>query len=401
MAENKSGYTVVMPKLGLIMTEALLVEWRRQDGEWIDKGEVLFTLESDKSTLEIESPASGYVRILVTAGKVVPVQTPIAIIESTLEQTTSLPSVSEVAQQSVSLVSEQVAVERHVVAKDSFPSFLAASPRARFLARKAGISLIGIAGSGPRGMIVANDFSNVKQQWRSLRETESKPYASLSGLRAIIAERLTVGWRERPQATLSVELDASNLVSARQQIELETGRKVSYNAFLMLAVARTFVEQPHVNIRLTEKGLVQLQEINIGLAVDTPRGLMVPVIKNVDKKELLEIDQEIQQVARRALEGKSLPDELTNGSFTITNLGAYGVDSFAPIINPPEIGILAVGRIAQRPFVFNGQLAVRETMILSFAFDHRLLDGAPAARFLQRVVQLIERPILLYSHRFI
>ncbi len=223
----------------------------------------------------------------------------------------------------------------------------------------------------------------------------------MTGLRAVIAERLTTGWRERPQATLSVEVDASNLVSARKQIELETNQKVSYNAFLMLAVARAFMEQPHVHIRLTEKGLVQLEEINIGLAVDTPRGLMVPVIKNLSQKGLFEIDQEIRQAVQRALEGKSLPDELTNGSFTITNLGAFGIDSFAPIINPPEIGILAVGRIAPRPFAVNGQLVVRETMILSLAFDHRLLDGAPAARFLQRVVQLIERPILLYSHRFI
>lgn len=400
MAEVTEGYTVVMPKLGLIMTEALLVEWRRKDGEWIEKGEVLFTLESDKSTLEIEAPASGYVRILVPEGEVVPVQTPIAIIQPKLTDQVSLPL--SVKENTTEREIERMQI-RGKIANEERGTPVSASPRARILARQLGISLLGIKGSGPRGMVVAADLAHIKPAEKPLHEVVVKPQAglALTGLRAVIAERLTTGWRERPQATLSVEVDASNLVSARKQIELETNQKVSYNAFLMLAVARAFMEQPHVHVRLTEKGLVQLEEINIGLAVDTPRGLMVPVIKNLAQKGLLEIDQEIRQAAQRALEGKSLPDELTNGSFTITNLGAFGIDSFAPIINPPEIGILAVGRIAPRPFVVNGQLVVRETMILSLAFDHRLLDGAPAARFLQRVVQLIERPILLYSHRFI
>jgi len=400
MSEAAEGYTVVMPKLGLIMTEALLVEWRRKDGEWIEKGEVLFTLESDKSTLEIEAPASGYVRILVPEGEVVPVQTPIAIIQPTLTDKVPLPL--SVEENKIKPDVEPLHVQGKMTKPEENAPSVSASPRARILARQMGVSLSEIKGSGPRGMIVAADLDQAKPAAKPHHEFAARPQAglALTGLRAVIAERLTAGWRERPQATLSVELDATNLVSARKQIELETGRKVSYNAFLMLAVARTFVEQPQVNVRLTDKGLIQLEEINIGLAVDTPRGLLVPVLRNVDQKGLLEIDQEIAQAAQRAIEGKSLPDEFANGSFTITNLGAYGIDSFAPIINPPEIAILAVGRIAPRPFVVNGQLTIRETMILSLAFDHRLLDGAPAARFLQRVVQLIERPILLYSHRF-
>ena len=219
----------------------------------------------------------------------------------------------------------------------------------------------------------------------------------LDGLRGVIAQRLSESWRERPQVTLTTEVDATNLVSARQQLNAETGRKVSFNAFFLMAAARTLREQPHVNVRLTDSGITILQEINIGLAVDSERGLLVPVIFKADSKTVLTLDSEISELAQRAMSGKALPDELSGGTFTITNLGAYGVDAFTPIINPPEAAVLGIGRIAARPFVVDTQLEVRDTVILSLSFDHRLLDGAPAARFLQRIATLIERPIALTS----
>ena len=218
---------------------------------------------------------------------------------------------------------------------------------------------------------------------------------TLRGLRAVIAERLSASWRERPHVTLTTEADATNLVSARQQVIAELDEKVSYDAFIVTLVARALREQPHVNVRLTEDGTEQLAEINVGVAVDTERGLLVPVVRDVASKNLLQVHRTLRELVERALAGRSLPDDLTGGTFTITNLGVYEIDGFTPIINPPESAILGVGRIVPKPVAVDRQIVVRDMMALSLSFDHRVLDGAPAARFLQRVKQLVERPFAL------
>ena len=221
------------------------------------------------------------------------------------------------------------------------------------------------------------------------------PVHPLTGLRAIIAERLSAGWRERPQVTLTTEADATNLVSARQQVIAETSDKISYDAFLVLLVARALREHPNVNATLTETGIAQLADINIGVAVDTERGLLVPVVHNANAKSLTEINLALRELAERAVAGRSLPDDLAGGTFTLTNLGMYEIDAFTPIINPPECAILGVGRIVSKPVGLNGQVVLRDMLALSLSFDHRLIDGAPAARFLQRVKQLVEWPFAL------
>jgi pyruvate dehydrogenase E2 component (dihydrolipoamide acetyltransferase) len=420
---NENRYEVVMPKLGLIMTEAQLTEWHKQDGEWIAKGEPLFSLESDKSEIEIESPANGRLQILIPAGETVPVMTPVAY-----------------------LLRENAAATAPTAAapKPQSQSIVRATPKARIAARKLGIDLAALSGSGPRGMIVTADLPNTDlpqlapqstvqatpvakkmaaelgldlqtikgtgENGRITRDdvtrtaaaliarpaaTQPTPSLPLTGLRGVIAERLSAGWRERPQVTLTTEIDATNLVSARQQLMAEMGQKVSYNAFFMAAAARALHEQPHVNACLTEAGLVHLPDINVGIAVDTERGLLVPVVRNAAAKSITELSTEIDELAQRALSGQSLPDELTGGTFTITNLGAFGIDAFTPIINPPETAVLGIGRIVKRPFAVGQQVEVRDTVVLSLSFDHRLLDGGPAAHFLQRIGQLVERPFAL------
>jgi pyruvate dehydrogenase E2 component (dihydrolipoamide acetyltransferase) len=424
-----------MPKLGLTMTEALLVEWGKQEGEWIKKGEILFTLESEKTTLEIESPASGFLRILVSAGEVVPVKEPVAVISES-EWVQVLPAKDEV--KAVSFQEEQkssvqvldgspglratpmarqlareigasldavvgsgprrMIVKSDVENSESVSETVKATPLARRLAEKLGVDPAGIIGSGPRGVITREDVERQQQEMpAAVQSFPSSALAALplTGLRGLIAERLSAGWNERPQVTLVAEADASNLVSARQQINAERDQKVSFNAFLVLAAAKALEEQPNINVILTEEGMVRLDEINIGMAVDTERGLLVPVLKEAEGKDIFEVDQALAELAQRALEGRSLPDELSGGTFTVTNLGAFGIDAFTPIINPPEAAILGVGQIAPSPVVVDGQLAVRDTVTLSLSFDHRLIDGVPAAKFLQRLVQLIERPMAL------
>lgn len=439
MVKSTDTHTVVMPKLGLTMTEATLVEWHKDDGETIEKGNVLFTLETAKSTLDIEAPVSGTLHILVPAGETVPVKTPVAQIGGAATQQSGKPSkpqTSKIVEPRIEKTAEQP--------KKTSSRLEPASPKARALARERGTALEGIAGTGPRGMIVVADVEdaavephvdaspvarNVAAQLdvdlstvrgsgprgRIMRadveraataqtatppETKTAPteaVASLSGLRGIIAERLTRSWQERPQVTLITELDATNLVNARAQLNAEPDVKVSYNAFLVRAVALALRDHPKANVALTDEGLQQREQINIGLAVDTERGLMVPVLHDADGKDLLDIDLELTVLAQRALDGTSLPDELTGGSITVTNLGMYEIDAFTPIINPSESVILGVGQIAAKPVVIDGELAIRQMMTLSLGFDHRVIDGAPAARFLQRIKRLLERPIWLVS----
>ena len=442
---NGAPYEVVMPKLGLIMTEARLAEWYKEEGEWVEAGEPLFALESDKSTIDIEAPAGGRVSIVVPAGDTVPVMTPVAYIlakDVAMPATTNGPILAKPEATQVEKDSLQMSPSQ------TRPiSTIRATPKARKEARQRGINLADRRGSGPREMIVVADLDQTVERdpvnatpiarkmaaecgldlrkvtgtgsnGRITRVDVSRTLADivaispgpsketpdvgerplpLAGLRGVIAQRLSESWRERPQVTLTTEVDATNLVSARQQINAETGRKVSFNAFFLMAAARALREQPQVNVRLTDSGITLLKEINIGLAVDTERGLLVPVLFKADSKTVLTLDTEINELAQRALAGKALPDELSGGTFTITNLGPYGIDAFTPIINPPEAAVLGVGRIAPRPFAIDRQLKVRDTVTLSLSFDHRLLDGAPAARFLQRIATLIERPIALTS----
>jgi len=257
------------------------------------------------------------------------------------------------------------------------------------------MSLNGISGSGVNGRIMRQDVQEAVAA--SQPKTAGQPQP-LSGLRAVIAERLGRSWMERPQVTLTTEADASNLVAARNELNAElasTGEKISYNTLFLALAAQALQEQPNLNVQLTENGLTQLTEVNIGCAVDTERGLLVPVVRNAAGKGLRNLNRELEAVVGRALTGRSLPDDLTGGTFTITNLGAYEVDAFTPLINPPECAILGIGRINAKPVGVNGQIVLREMVALSLSFDHRLVDGAPAARFLQRIKQLVERPFTL------
>ena len=441
MSDRKS-YQVVMPKLGLIMTEANLLEWFKKDGEWIQKGEPLFSFESDKSAVEIEAPASGYVKRLITAGTIVPIQTPVAMIYSegpgiesefeTLKTEEKRPS-SPSQTSSSSLDDLPPKVDSPLVA-------VRATPKARKAARNLGIDLTTLTGSGPRGMIVTSDLGKTPKRpkvkatplaqkmaedcgislaevigtgpgGRITRDDVTKKIATLTrstvasgtstppsrqfpleGLRGLIAERLSASWNERPQVTLYSEVDATQLIELRQHNLTPNREKISINAYFFAAVSKALREFPFVNTQLTENGLVHINKINIGIAIDTERGLVVPVLKDVGRRSLLDIHDALNDLVQRTLSGKALPDDFIDGTFTITNLGAFGVDTFAPIINPPEAAILGVGRIKPKPVAIDRMIGIRDMVTLSLSFDHRLMDGAPAARFLNRICQFLEGP---------
>jgi len=218
----------------------------------------------------------------------------------------------------------------------------------------------------------------------------------LQGVRAIIAERMAQSASETARVTLTADVDASALVSLREQLTLD-GFAVSYNDLFLYILGRALREYPALSASLQGGVVRQWKRIHIGLAVDTDRGLLVPVLRDVDQKGLEDLSQETGDLIARARTSKLRPDELTGGTFTLTNLGMYGIDAFTPIINLPETAILGVGRIKARPVAEEGNVVVRPVVWLSLTFDHRVIDGAPAARFLQRVVQLVERPHLMHT----
>ncbi len=437
MPPPETSFTVVIPKLGLTMTEATILEWHKREGEVVLKGEVLFTLENEKSVLDIEAPASGILHILVQAGQTVPVLGAIGHLEAAGPSGGTVTSEAPTSAQGTSPLPPASLVSEPLAGTAPPGEGLRASPKARALARQRGMSLGGVSGTGPRGMIVAGDVpaaipmpapstlrgSPVARKMaaeasvdltsvpgtgphgtvmrqdveRALAEPTAPKPLPLTGLRGIIAERLSAGWRERPQVTLTTDADATNLVSARQQMLAESGEKIAYDAFLVKCVARALAEHPALNARLGKSGIQLLPEINVGVAVDTDRGLLVPVVHDAPGLTLRQVQAELQSLAERARAGRSLPDDLAGGTFTITNMGMFEIDAFTPIINPPECAILGVGRIVARPVGFGGQVVLREMMALSLSFDHRLVDGGPAARFLQRVKQWIERPFALFA----
>jgi pyruvate dehydrogenase E2 component (dihydrolipoamide acetyltransferase) len=439
--EFTSSYQVVMPRLGLTMVDGKIVEWYKQDGEWVEKGQPLFSIENEKATLDIEAPASGKLEIQVEPDIVVPILSPVGLIytkeksgsqhhQKKIESQAPIPQSEKAVVVPVSMDTKSSSGEkskvspkarktarelgldlsmisgsgiRGMIINADLPSPsdehhpIKATPVARRKAAEAGVDLSRITGTGPRGMVSKEDVEKILSKSLQPSIEDETTLAPLSGLRKVIAERLGKSWNERPQVNLTTEVDASLFVKAREQINRELVKKeikISFNTLLIKIVAQALEEFPYMNVSLLPEGLQQHQQANIGLAVDTPKGLMVPQVKNAATKNFETIQKELDAVVKRTLEGTTTWNDLTGGTFTITNLGAFEIDAFSPIINPPECAILGVGRIHEKAVVVDGQIVIRAMMAISVSFDHRLVDGAPAARFLQRVKQYIEQPFL-------
>ncbi len=441
---------VILPVLGETMDEATIIKWFVDVEQAVQKGEPLYQIETDKAVLEVEAPADGVLRkIFYGAGNKVPVLAVVGLIAAPDEDISAyrIPKstrVGEAAQISeVSSVAEapvEVPVLRRIFAsprarkvaarrnvdlsrvKGSGPggriverdvrAYLeaqpVATPVARRMAAEAGLELSEVQGTGPGGRVTKADvetaLARVSLEARGEEPSAAPPVSEavpLTGLRGVIAQRMSTSAHTTARVTLTTEVDATDFVQLRarlkEQLEPSLGFAVSYTDILVAIVARALREYPYMNVRLADEEIQPLSHINVGVAVDTERGLLVPVIRSADQKGIAEIGRTLRELAARAHAGKSTPDDLTGGTFTITNLGMYDIDSFTPIINLPECAILGAGRLHEKPAVHDGQICVRRMMILSLTFDHRLVDGAPAARFLQRIRQLVEQPYLVLA----
>ena len=284
-----------------------------------------------------------------------------------------------------------------------------ATPLASRMAADTGIDLHAVSGTGPAGKITKEDIQRQLEQPKPAAKTEPGlvpeilERVPLKGVRAIIAERMPASLHTAAQVTLTTEVDMTEMVKIRKKLEKsvseEWGFKPGYNDLLAIIVARSLEQFPYMNARLNEKeGVIEhLSSVNMGMAVDTERGLLVPVIRSANRMGLRQFGSTFRELVSRARSGRALPDDLSGGTFTITNLGMHEIDAFTPIINLPETAILGVGRIVEKPAVVKGKIKPRHLCDLSLVFDHRLVDGAPAARFLQHIKHLLENPYLLLA----
>jgi len=431
---------VTMPKLGLTMTEGTVSKWCKSEGDAVNKGDVLFEVSTDKITNQVEADAKGILRkVLVPEGGVAPVTAPVAIIAEEGEDITLLLNAAYAGGDAAAASEEKVeasidkAQDTHVVRE----SQIKASPAAKKMAKDNKVVLSLIRGTGPEGRIIEKDIkayieskekvkvsptaaklaadhgvdvNTIDKQGRVMKEdvikaipAESKALledtrVSPSQIRRVIAERMSISWSTSPRVTYNMEIDVSQMKAFRENLNeicIAQGVKLSYNHIIMKICAKALTEFPYINASFDGREIILHRSVNIGMAVALEGGLIVPNVKDVQSKSLLEIAVDTERLVKAARESSLKPDDMTGGTFTITNLGMFGIETFSPIINQPELAILAVNAIIDRPVAREGQVVIRPMMMLSLTADHRVIDGAVAAKFLARLKQLMENPCLL------
>ncbi len=389
--------SVVMPALEMAQETGKLISWLKKEGESVVKGEPLLEIETDKAVMEIESPGDGVLAgIKVQAGIEVPVGQTIAWIvrpgETPPEDEVAVESgrrMIPVAVPAASAISTGVPANQSESPPQPGTRSPKISPKARRLAAERGINLAAIRASGPGGEILASDIL-------AAAESKAGEIEASSPVARLMAERTTQSWTTVPHFFVVREVDAGALNGARQKIgpEIERSRavKLTHTDLLVALVARVLRKHPRMNASWTGEGVRANAEINIGLAMAVDEGVVAPVVHNADKVDLGEIAAQRRDLAERARSGKLRPADIASGTFTISNLGMFEVDAFTAIVIPPQAGILAVGRIADRVVPVDGQPGVRPMMTLTLSGDHRVVDGARAAEFLRDLVAAIGDP---------
>lgn len=384
---------VIMPALGMAQETGKLLRWIKSEGDTVTKGEALMEIETDKVTVEIESPANGTLTgVSAAEGEDIPVGRAIAFVVAAGEElpataTATMPAHSATtgavpAAPSSNGTSGQVASE---------PRRVLASPKARRLARERGFRIEELKGSGPHGAVQAADVPTEQNAAEAARQPVVQPVTSNAW--KTMADRVQQSWQEVPHFYLERDVDATRLNSWRETIRRRAGyEKVTHTDLLIVVCAAALREHPRVNATWAD-GSVRLQEsVNVGIAVATEDALIVPVVHDADRLELRAVAEARVDLVARARERKLRSQDVGEGTFTISNLGMFGVDAFHAIVNTPQAAILAVGRILERVVVVAGDAVVKPTMTVTLSFDHRVVDGAEGARFLETVAELVEEP---------
>ena len=383
---------VIMPALSPAQETGILIEWFKEEGDLIEKGEPLMEVETDKSNVEVEATTTGILaNITVNLGDEIPVGKVIALIladgesapESNKENSSTESKVSEDTAQLQTTISNPLDQSANLPTNK-----IVTSPKVRQYATKKGINLSFIKGSGPNGVILMEDVL-VNQ---SSTDVEENDIPTSKGWR-LMADRLTESWSSAPHFNLVRHLDVSNLVTYKKQVQEKNSNRLTYTDLLIKLVSISLKEHPRINASWIDNKIVKNSEINVGLAVDFDGGLIVPVIHKTDELSLGEITNRRKDLITRTQAGKLRSGDMDRGTFTISNLGMFDVDSFNAIINPPQAAILAVGRIVDKVVPVDGLPAVRPILTLNLSFDHRVVDGVRGAEFLQTLSNLIQNPL--------
>lgn len=420
-------HPIVMPSLGMYTAEGTVTSWLRPAGAEVRSGEAILEVTTDKAAYEIPAPADGVVHWVAELGATLPVQGLIGYVLAlgeaqppdvrqpsgspgasapgrTIGTEAPAPSSPPHGRDDVRMARDRAQAPTPGPASapagspplPALPSEIRASPVARRLALQHGVDLAQVAGSGPGGRIIEADVAaEVARRGAAPEELAGVGRrvlrtVPLAGMRRTIAVRLRQSLEATLPVTLTREVDAEALVAARSGLAREAGGAPPYDAFFVKLLAAALRERPELNAIVEGDTIVILDEVHVGVAVSVPGGLVVPVVRDADRRSLTDVAAAIDGMGRRARANGLRPEEIAGGTATITNLGAHGVDAFTPIINPPQSAILGIGRIQARPAVREGQLVARRTCVLSLTFDHRVADGAPAADLLDAFARLMQ-----------
>lgn len=387
---------VLMPKIGLTMTEAKIVEWKKKEGERVEKGEILFVFETEKVTFEVEAAQSGYLaKILTPVDAMARIgETVGLLVEKEGEQVESAGETPEANQGEVKNPLREVRADRGDKIK--------ATPMARRIARERGLDLRKVSASRFGGRIRMADVDaalETNSPGEGGSRVEEGKMVKLSGMRSVIAEKMLAGKRETAQTYMAISVDATKILESRETlapiVEKKTEIHLTITDILMKVTASAISCHPVMNTRWTKEGILWLDPIHMGMAMALEEGLIVPVIPDIGRMTLFEIVQSRSTVVEKGKKGKLTPDEMRGSTFTLSSLGMFGIEEFTAIINPPESAILAVGAILDKPLVVNKEVVVRPVMKLTLSYDHRVIDGAKAAGFMKTLKELMENPAVI------
>ncbi|MCX6142199.1 MAG: dihydrolipoamide acetyltransferase family protein [Ignavibacteriales bacterium] len=400
---------IKMPKLSDTMEEGVILKWLRKEGEKIKQGDVLVEIQSDKADMELEAYDTGVVRkIFVPEGGKAPIGGLIAVIGGPDED------ISAVLSGAPAVSAPKATDHSRQTAQAFTPSFQTtataqssggrtkASPLARRLASEFKIDLSGVSGTGPQGRVVKRDLEGLLSDKRASVPTVPRPSVpgtfeevELSLIRKTIAKRMIESKATAPHFYVTFEINMDPALTFRDQFNNGKETKLSFTDIVIKATSEALMKHPHVNATYLGDKMRQYHSIHIGVAVAMEEGLVTPIVRYCEKKSLEQINAELRDLVERARTRKLKPDEYLGATFTISNLGMFGVDEFAAIVNPPEGAILAVGGIVEKPVVKNGQIVIGHTMKITLSSDHRIIDGVVAARFMQDLKMILENPASL------
>ncbi|WP_160143034.1 dihydrolipoamide acetyltransferase family protein [Halanaerobium hydrogeniformans] len=426
-----------MPKFGETMTEGTIFTWFVEEGDSVESGDPLFEVETDKASLEVEAEQTGVLaKILIKENETAPIGDVVALIAEEGEDIESLdfgaesskeaaeeesttkvektaekiekviraegekikasPAAKRLAKEkNIELNKVQAGDGREAIIEADVRDYIntnlpSATPTAEKKAAAQGIDLSKLEGTGAGGRIQSSDLDSY-----TVEKTETDQEIPFTGLRKVISKRMSQSFQEVPQVTTTVKADMKEIKDLREKIKELSEEHISYTDILLLIASRMLKKYPKINSHISQDKMIVKSSINIGIAVDVPGGLVVPVIKNVGRKSLEEIAKERKILVKKAREGKLNNDDLSGGTFTITNLGGFETEIFTPIVNQPEAAILGVGQISDEVVPVDGEVTIRPMLWLSMAYDHRAVDGAPAAEFLQKIKNALENPVSL------